>query len=94
MSTNRALQRVFAILESAGTPNSPILPTLLYLLDAPIARDLPGHVLDRALDPALVASRGPRLVESYGPSAAPAGPEASEVDPNVLERLRSLGYIN
>jgi hypothetical protein len=30
MSTDRALQRVFAILESAGTPNSPILPTLLY----------------------------------------------------------------
>jgi hypothetical protein len=30
MSTDRALQRVFAILESAGTPNSPVLPTLLY----------------------------------------------------------------
>jgi hypothetical protein len=30
MSTNGAILRVFAILESAGTPNSPILPTVLY----------------------------------------------------------------
>ncbi len=81
-----------ARIEEAGLLD--ILPTLMYLLDAPIARDLPGHILNQGLDPALVASRGPQLVESYGPSPPPADPEASEVDPNVLERLRSLGYIN
>lgn len=30
MATDRALARVFDVLESIGKPNSPVLPTLLY----------------------------------------------------------------
>ena len=71
-----------------------VLPTIFYLLDVPLARDLPGRVLTQALEPGLVASRAPRFVESYASAGRPAGPEASDLDRNVLERLRSLGYIN
>jgi hypothetical protein len=33
-------------------------------------------------------------VPDYGDLSAPRGPESSDLDQNVLERLRSLGYID
>jgi hypothetical protein len=71
-----------------------VLPTILYLLDVPIAMDLEGRPLTQALDPRLAADRPPRFVEGYAAPGAPAGPDESDLDRNVLDRLRSLGYIN
>jgi predicted AlkP superfamily phosphohydrolase/phosphomutase len=70
-----------------------ILPTVCDLLGAPIAMDLEGHVLEEALDPRFALDHPPRFVESYELPAAPEGPDTSDLDRNVLERLRSLGYI-
>jgi len=70
-----------------------ILPTLLALTDVPIARDLEGKVLGGALDPAFAAAHPPTFVASYADLGAPVGPDRSDLDRNVLERLRSLGYI-
>ncbi len=70
-----------------------VLPTLLYLLDLPIASDLEGKVLIDAIAPALLRARPPRTIDSYGDSGSAAGPVDSELDRNILERLRSLGYI-
>jgi len=70
-----------------------VLPTVLRLLDVPIARTLEGKTIEAALDPGFLAAHPERRVDDYGPSAAPPGPVASDLDENVLERLRSLGYI-
>ena len=71
-----------------------ILPTLLELLDLPAADGLEGQSLAGALDPAFSAAHPLRHVPDYGDLSAPRGPESSDLDQNVLERLRSLGYID
>jgi predicted AlkP superfamily pyrophosphatase or phosphodiesterase len=71
-----------------------VLPTLLALLDVPLSMDLEGRVLEQAFEPAWALDHRPRFVDRYQVAESPRGPDASEVDPNVLERLRSLGYID
>ena len=71
-----------------------VLPTLLVLLDQPVSQGLEGRPLLSALDPAFVDAHPVRTVNDYGLTAAAPGPDASDLDRNVLERLRSLGYIN
>jgi predicted AlkP superfamily phosphohydrolase/phosphomutase len=70
-----------------------VLPTLLVLLDLPLASTLEGRPLVGALDASFVQAHPIRQVADYGPAAAPEGPDVSDLDDNVLERLRSLGYI-
>ena len=70
-----------------------MLPTVLRLLDLPIARTLEGKAVETAFEPGFLAAHPERLVDDYGEAAAPPGPVASDLDENVLERLRSLGYI-
>jgi len=70
-----------------------VLPTLLQLSGVPIARDLEGKALAGALEPGFVAAHPPGFVASYADLGAPVGPDHSDLDRNVLERLRSLGYI-
>ncbi len=79
-------------IENAGLLD--ILPTLLNLLDVPIALDLEGRVLKQALDPAFALAHPPQFVDAYAAPHAGPGPDESDLDRNVLERLRSLGYIN
>jgi tetratricopeptide (TPR) repeat protein len=74
-----------------------IAPTLLALTGVSPARDMPGRVLDEALD----IAPAPRQVASYeGGGAADraaadrAAHADAEVDPAILERLRSLGYLD
>jgi hypothetical protein len=69
-----------------------VAPTLLHLLGLPVSRELPGRVLQEALLPAFLASHPPRSVASYGrrPRARAA---ASSFDRDVIQELRSLGYI-
>jgi predicted AlkP superfamily phosphohydrolase/phosphomutase len=71
-----------------------VLPTLLRLLDVPIAQDLEGRILADALDAGFLESRPAASVATYGPLGRPSEPAESDLDRNVLERLRSLGYIN
>jgi hypothetical protein len=69
-----------------------IAPTVLHLLGLPVSRELSGRVLEEALDPGFLAAHRVRTVASYGrrPRAGPAG---SPFDRDVMEELRSLGYI-
>ena len=71
-----------------------VLPTLLELLGVPIARDLEGHVIGDALDEGFAKRHPPSFVDTYGEVERPAAPAETGLDRNVLERLRSLGYIN
>ena len=79
-------------LEGAGLLD--VLPTVLSLLEVPIARDLQGRVIGEAIDERFAREHPPRFVDSYAAAAAAAGPDETGLDRNVLERLRSLGYIN
>jgi hypothetical protein len=71
-----------------------VLPTILMLVDVPISRDLEGRILEGAIDPRFAAARTVRSVDSYAlpPPAADTVPD--DLESNVLERLRSLGYID
>ena len=70
-----------------------VLPTVLTLLDLPIASNLEGRVPEGALEPAFLSHHGRRRVPDYATARSAPGEDTSEVDANVLERLRSLGYI-
>jgi type I phosphodiesterase/nucleotide pyrophosphatase len=70
-----------------------VLPTLLLLLDVPVAATLEGQPLLDALDGGFVRAHPVRRVADYGPATTPERPDVSDLDNNVLERLRSLGYI-
>ena len=72
-----------------------VAPTILALAGLPAARDMPGRVLVEALVdvgvPERIATyeRGERAVASPAGGAAPG----DAVDPEILEKLRSLGYL-
>ncbi|MDQ7006039.1 MAG: alkaline phosphatase family protein [Acidobacteriota bacterium] len=72
-----------------------LAPTILALLGRPAARDMPGRVLAQALDPRLV-DRLPAPVATYqalAPRPADRTPRPSPVDEQMLDQLRSLGYV-
>ncbi len=71
-----------------------VLPTLLALLELPVAEDMAGGVLASVLAPAFVAGHPVSWVASY---ETPRPREAAALDPQaereMLERFRALGYI-
>ncbi len=69
-----------------------VAPTVLHLLGLPRSRELDGQVLEAALGEAFRRDHPVRLVDSYG--RRPVAPAArSDFDQDVLEQLKSLGYI-
>ncbi len=71
-----------------------LMPTILYLEGAPLARDLPGRVLWTVLPEGYASEHPPRTVASYRglrPKAQPvAAPKLSE---QALESLKAMGYL-
>ena len=69
-----------------------VAPTVLHLLGMPVSDELEGGVLEAALSPAFRAAHPVRHVTSYG--LRPQGRlRESAFDREMLEELRSLGYI-
>jgi len=68
-----------------------VTPTVLALLGLPKAEDMPGRVLQDMI----VVDPPKRRVTSYEKNALVAGetPHDPKVDPQILERLQSLGYV-
>jgi hypothetical protein len=69
-----------------------VAPTVLHLLGLPRSRELDGQVLESAFSEAFRRDHPVRLVESYGRRPT-ARPTQSDFDQDVLEQLKSLGYI-
>lgn len=69
-----------------------VAPTVLHLVGLPVSRELDGHALEAALDAGFRAAHPVRGVDGYGrrPATAPA---ESAFDKQMIEELRSLGYI-
>ncbi|MDH4196263.1 MAG: alkaline phosphatase family protein [Candidatus Aminicenantes bacterium] len=76
-----------------------IAPTVLYLLDLPLGRDMEGRVLKEAIDPRLLAQRSMKWIPTHLSSAesesgaASGVTAASKAKSQLLDDLRSLGYI-
>ena len=71
-----------------------IAPTILYALGVPISRDLDGRVIEGLFEPQSLARSPVRFVETYGQrgviSAVRSG---APLDQEMIDRLRSLGYV-
>jgi hypothetical protein len=70
-----------------------IMPTVLWLLNVPISRELEGRVIDEAFEPSFVDQNEREFVRTYGGRETEI-PSASGADEAMLESLRSLGYID
>ena len=69
-----------------------IAPTVLHLLGLPRSRELEGRVLEAALAESFRREHPVRTVDTYG-RRPPSRPADSAFDKDVLEQLKSLGYI-
>jgi hypothetical protein len=71
-----------------------VAPTILYALGVPISRELSGKPALQLFDPAFVSKFPVREVPTYGPRR-PQGAvrEGKPLDDEMVERLRSLGYV-
>ncbi len=72
-----------------------LAPTILHALGLPVGRDMDGHVLQQAFEPA-IATRPVAYVDTWDTPASGADRETPlppEVDRKMLEHMRSLGYI-
>ena len=74
-----------------GNPQD-LMPTMAWLLGLPIADELVGKPLTEAFDPDFVEKRRSRQVVGYGPREVGTS-VPSAADEEMLESLRSLGYI-
>lgn len=71
-----------------------ITPTLLYALKIPVGRDMDGKVLFEAFRSDFVKANPPKMTASHDKGFRQKGETASsEVDREILEDLKSLGYI-
>jgi hypothetical protein len=71
-----------------------ITPTLLYLFGLPVGEDMDGRVIVEAFQDKFNKSRKIRFIPTYGaPSKSGDEKKPRELDKEVLEDLKSLGYI-
>ena len=69
-----------------------VAPTVLHLLGLPKSRELDGRVLEAALSPDFRRAHPVRTIDAYGRRPLSRNAE-SAFDKDVLEELKSLGYI-
>ena len=73
-----------------------VAPLLFYLMNEPIPDDLEGTLPRKILSAELLAARPPRQISADQlpslPASATTGREID--DPNLVEKLRALGYID
>jgi len=72
-----------------------IAPTILYYFGLPVADDMTGRALVSVFDESVRDNRQLATVTSYGAPSELVDPGASgsETDEQILERLKSLGYV-
>jgi hypothetical protein len=69
-------------------------PTILQTLGIPISRELPGTPVLALFAPEFVKRYPLRQVQTYGPPSLPTANRAGEpLDQEMIDRLRSLGYV-
>jgi hypothetical protein len=80
--------------EHITSASTAVAPTVLYSLGVPIGRDLPSAPLLEVFEPRFSARYPVRHVATYGrPSGTPAARTGQPLDQEMIDRLRSLGYV-
>lgn len=69
-----------------------LAPTILYLMDLPVAQDMDGRVLKEAINEEYLSSHPIKFVESYGVAFHPEIEEKG-LTQEQIKRLKSLGYL-
>jgi hypothetical protein len=70
-----------------------VAPLVAYLADAGIPDDLEGRLPEEWIEPGVLARRPPRRVAAEALPRLPAPDAADAPDAVLLERLRSMGYV-
>lgn len=70
-----------------------IPPTVLYSIGLPVADNFAGRVLTELFDESFLTGRPIQTIPTWGESTESAG-RSSEVDSDIVEQLRSLGYLD
>jgi Type I phosphodiesterase / nucleotide pyrophosphatase len=77
---------------SAGAVD--VMPTILHVLGVPLSRELPGRALVEMLAPGFARRYPLRDVSTYGaPDANRSERRGQPLDQEMIDRLRSLGYV-
>jgi hypothetical protein len=80
--------------ESIAGSLTDVAPTILHALGVPIARDLAGSPLDDLFRQEFADRYPVRFVATYGPPAPSSGlRQGQPLDQEMIDRLRSLGYV-
>lgn len=89
-----ALRGVVARTHELSSAPTALAPTVLYALGVPLTREFSTGPLVEALDPQFTARYPLRYVASYGaPSTSGARRAGQPLDQEMIDRLRSLGYV-
>jgi hypothetical protein len=71
-----------------------IAPTILHALGLPVSRELAGAPLTSFFDPEFLRRYPVRQVATYGPPSAQRQARSGQpLDQEMIDRLRSLGYV-
>jgi predicted AlkP superfamily phosphohydrolase/phosphomutase len=73
-----------------------IAPTILYLLDLPVAEDMPGNILQSVFNLGLLKKKPLKYVNTYENLTVKVAREPiglPEEDKIIKDRMRSLGYL-
>ena len=71
-----------------------VAPTILHALGVPVSRELAGAPLSALFNPDFVRRYPVRLIETYGrPSIQRPDRAGQPLDQEMIDRLRSLGYV-
>ena len=70
-----------------------VTPTVLALLGLPVARDMDGKVLTNLLTKEFLAAHPVQFIDSYETGPRGGAPIESRYDQEIVDRLRSLGYV-
>jgi hypothetical protein len=71
-----------------------VAPTALHLLGVPVSRELAGRPLGDLLDGSFTSRYPVRFVDTYGSPGFEPGQRAGQpLDQEMIDRLRSLGYV-
>ncbi|MEZ5317851.1 MAG: alkaline phosphatase family protein [Vicinamibacterales bacterium] len=74
-------------------PVTAVAGTVLYAVGVPVADDLAAPPAIDLFSPAFVAAHAVRHVTTYGPRISPPRPAGRPLDREMIERMRSLGYV-
>ena len=78
--------------EVKGAELYDLVPTLLYLLGEPVARDFDGKVLVEAISHSYLNSHPVQFIDTYGRPKTTHG-ETREIPSEERKRLKALGYL-